>query len=406
MDVLAVLGVIIGLVGIVFTIFFGVKGVKKIIKRFQRQSGGRKSVGIQFDRDKTSTDMSDQSQMAGKASLAIQSGGNMTIGISEETVKTILDIQAQQIKTFGRLATEIINDRGNRFHDRVIDEFFAKGTGNKEAFKDPDFQCVVGSAQTAYARSGDDDLATVLIDIIADRSKVTERSRLQIALNSAIDIAPKLTVEEYSALSLMFLFGYTIDSQIDSHESLASFLKAHVTPLLPHISKHIASYGLIAAMHCGTTSPFTKSLTSILINNYGGIFCKGFSRSDLENALPRAKHNILDIHDIVGPCLNDATKLQIKAINRIKAMEVMKDIELDEAQKRNIVDNLFQAAFMDDRGIRSVIRPYYPDIDLLFDVWTKSPVSSLELTVTGIVIAHANLSRTTKFSAPLKIWIE
>jgi hypothetical protein len=63
-------------------------------------------------------------------------------------------------------------------------------------------QYAVFTAQREFARSGDDQLGDILVDILVDRTKEPDRSLLQIVLNESLNVAPKLTADQLAAFCL------------------------------------------------------------------------------------------------------------------------------------------------------------------------------------------------------------
>jgi hypothetical protein len=197
--------------------------------------------------------VSDQKQQVGTQSLAVQSGGNTTItqGLSPEDMQKILLALGTQLTTYTAIAREIVDARLADFKEQLIEKFVDAGTANSTAFMDPDFQYALTRAQHAYARSGDEGVCDILIDLIAARSKQTDRSRLSLTLNDAVEKAAVLTKNEFAELSLSYLIRY-VNLGAVTLPSFGARLSQFVSPLLPDISTENASYQYIEAQSCGS----------------------------------------------------------------------------------------------------------------------------------------------------------
>ena len=85
---------------------------------------------------------------------------------------------ARQLMFYQAEANELVEKRLASFREEVLKEFSPAGKGRPEAFREPDFQYLLGDAQIAYARSGDEAVRDTLVDIISRRSLETERNRI------------------------------------------------------------------------------------------------------------------------------------------------------------------------------------------------------------------------------------
>src|SRR4051794_27193861 len=121
-----------------------------------------------------------QTQDVSGFALAIQSGGDTTFtqGLSPGDLRQIIEALGAQLPTYAALAREIVDARLRDIEEKIIQRFAADRLTRTEAFKDPDFQYLLTRAQHAYARSGDPKIADTLVDLIAQRSKHTDRNRL------------------------------------------------------------------------------------------------------------------------------------------------------------------------------------------------------------------------------------
>jgi hypothetical protein len=104
------------------------------------------------------------------------------------------------------------------------------------------------------------------------------------------------------------------------------------------------------------------------------------------------------------PCLNDPSKLQVRANNRKLLEQALESSELTADDRAKVIA-LFDLGKMNDAEIRAKcieIRPYMSSV---FDTWSESAMKNFTLTSVGIAIGHANIKRLVGEFADLSIWI-
>jgi hypothetical protein len=358
--------------------------------------------------------MADQEQEIGNGSVAIQADGNVTVntGLSPSQMRETMNYLSELHKDFTEIAMITVNERIKDFQDRMIERFEDGEKANSESFKDPDFQIVLAQAQKAFARNGDSQVADTIVDIIAERSKKTERDRLQITLNEAVEIASTLTVDEFAILSLCFIVRYTQKHGLINVNYFVEYIKTEIVPLLMSIPKNEFSYQFLEAQRCANLEMGSVNLVDIYSNRYGGLFSKGFTIDQLKDCLPEGKKDIFDtavrddnLKPLLLPCLHDRELLQLNAISCDEFMNYSKRIDLGE-DERTSVSNLFKGTFMNLYEMKEILKTDCPDFETLADLWNGTSIKHLKLTSIGIAIAHSNLRKLTGFSADLSIWID
>lgn len=325
-------------------------------------------------------------------------------------MRQILDALAAQFPAQLAAAKQVVDARLADFEQRILEKFKDSSQADSQAFTDPDFQYVVRSSQHAYARLGDDVVGDVLIDLIAHRSKQQQRSRLSLTLNEAVEKSALLTKNEFAELSLCYLLKHTMNPGIGNLKTFSEFFELHISPLLPDISTEPASYQYLEAQSCGNLAigvirTQVHDVVQLFRVNYGGIFSKGFDRDLLESHLPDGKKDTLDKKELIIPCLNDPTKLQLKAINKEAFIKSCADSDLSQEQLTNVW-NMFEATIWNGEEFLSSVEKHVPDIRKLVDLWGTSNIQNLNLTTVGIAIGHANLKRLSGINADLSTWIK
>ncbi len=351
------------------------------------------------DQEKT---MNRQSQKGGDGSTNIQAG-ELTIvqGMTYPEVREVaLDIFESNFYKLAGEAKEIAAERAEQITGDFLDKLQKE---NPEGFKkaqDPDFQHALFTVQKEYARTGDEDLADLLVDLLVDRSKQEKRDILRIVLNESLSVAPKLTDDQLAALAIIFFAKYTQNQGIGNHEMLANNFDQFVKPFVSKLSKKQACYQHLEFSGCGSISMSTNSLSSIYGKIYQGLFLKGFDKDEIEK---RGISIGLDPRFFI-PCLNDENKLQVKA-NRLEGLsEYMDKQDIPKDDKGKIIA-LFNLNKMNDNEIKDKIIEISPYMADTFEIWSDSPLQNFNLTSVGIAIGHANIKRLVGEFSNLSIWI-
>lgn len=349
----------------------------------------------------------DQNQDVGENATAVQAGNDATVrvihnhGLSYSEVRQVaLDVFAANFYELAGAAKETARARA----EEITEEFLKKlELDNPEGIcksEEPDFQHALLTVQKEYARTGDKDLGDLLVDLLVDRSKHDQRNILQIVLNESLSTAPKLTDEQLSALAIIFLFKYTQNFQIGNHEALGEYFDKHVFPFAERLVKNRSCYQHLEFTGCGSIQIGEVSLEGQLSHVYQGQFLKGFDVSEIQT---RAITIGVDNRFFI-PCLNDLSKVQVRANNR-EGLEKQFDTAQITSEDRVKILELFDVGKMPNQEIRQFcinLRPYMKNV---FDVWGDSPMKSFTLTSVGIAIGHANIKRLIGDFSDLSIWI-
>lgn len=347
----------------------------------------------------------DQNQEATQGAIAIQSAGNVTVvtvqGISSAEARAIaLDVAKATFYELSGDAKEIANHRVEEITDKVINklgEHFPEGLGKA---KDPDFQYALFNVQKEYARTGDEDLGDLLVDLLVDRSKQDNRNILQIVLNESIATAPKLTDNHLAALAVIFLIRYTQNNGIGNHLMLGSHLDRLLSPFSPKLSKNRAGFQHLEFSGCGSIGFAHNPIAAIYGTNYQGLFLKGFDLS----VISEKGISIGNDSRFFTPCLNDPSKYQVKAIRK-KALEALLEQHGVSAEDSQKIAELFDLNKMTDDEIKNKLIETRPYMEELIELWNTSPMGAFTLTSVGMAIGHANIKRLVGEFAPLEIWI-
>jgi len=344
----------------------------------------------------------DQEQNVAEGSTAIQAGGNVTVtGLTYAEVRNVaLDVFKANFYELAGVAKEIARARAEEITEAFLSKLQQENPDGSKKSDDPDFQYALFTVQKEYARNGDKELGDLLVDLLVDRSKQEQRDILQIVLNESLITAPKLTENQLAVLAVIFLFWYTQNLGVVNHQMFAEHLDKYVTPFASKLVKNTACYQHLEFSGSGAIGLGERSLEDILGMNYQSQFIKGFEEKEI---IGRGISIGLDPRFFM-PCLNDPSKLQVRANNKKMLDNVLEECEI-LAEDRAQIHALFDLGKMNDLEIKDKcieIRPYMSN---LFETWSESAMKNFTLTSVGIAIGHANIKRFAGEFANLSIWI-
>jgi hypothetical protein len=345
-----------------------------------------------------------QKQKVSDGSTAIQAAGDIIItstGLTySEAREVALDVFRSNFYELAGMAKETAKARAEEITEAFLDKLRSEYPTGFEKSNNPDFQYALFTVQREYARSGDKELGDLLVDLLVDRSKQEQRDILQIVLNESLNIAPKLTENQLSALAMIFLFKHTQNFSIGNHIILGKYLDNHVHPFVSKLVKNLTCYRHLEFSGCGSVGIGSGGLEDIFGITYQGLFLKGFVEKEVTD------RNIsigLDSRFFMQ-CLNDPSKLQIRATNQellIKNFE-QHNITPDDCKQMTLLFDMNKMSGVEIKNKCIQIRPYMAD---LFEIWSESAMSQFDLTSVGIAIGHANIKRLVGEFADLSIWI-
>lgn len=346
---------------------------------------------------------STQSQRVAGESIAIQSGGDTIInrGMSADDMREVIQAVAEQVPIYTAIARDMINERLKDFEEKVINKFTSDKSSNPEAFRDPDFQYLIGKSQSEYARSGDTDVEKTLINLIGERSKIEGRSRLSLTINQAVEVASVLTIEEYSALAFCFMFRMTTINGMSNIGQFEDELNKAINPYIFNISKEDMAYKYLESQGCAKISMMTSEFHQVITTNYPA-FCTSGASEEILNTIgagPALKDKSMfkpafRNSDLYQPCAMDKTQWHIDCIR----FGLNKEVE-DAVWQAIHANSLSKDALINDFGSGT------PNLVGAYEIWDSTPLNRLELTSVGVAIG-ASYVKQTGAALDLSIWIK
>ena len=175
-----------------------------------------------------------QEQKSGDNSKNLQAGRDIFVhGLTYTETKDLVKTEAQEV--FKQNSLVLANEAYNLVLSRseeLLDSFLKKLETKKpeaiEAMRDPGMQYSLFNAQKEYSKTGDKDLADLLEDILVERAQNPKRDLMQIVLDECITVAPKLTPDQFDALSLIFILKYTMNHGVVNQLALIQYILIHI----------------------------------------------------------------------------------------------------------------------------------------------------------------------------------
>lgn len=338
-----------------------------------------------------------QKQKSGDNSYNIQ-GQNVMIGVSATEARQIaMDVFEANFYRISELAANKAKERAEKLLDNYLSKIEAEKPSVLSETQNPDMQYAIFTAQKEFARTGDDELGELLVQLLVERTKEDKRNLVQVVLNESLEVAPKLMPDQMDVLSIVFLLKYTGYNGMTSLKSIGSYIDKFIIPFIQNLNKKRSTYQHLEFASCGNISIGETKIENIFLNTYPGLFCKGLSEEQIKSIPENAR-------DILIPCLHSPEKLQISALNNDVLDNILKQ-KLLSNEDREIIKKLFLTERMSEIEVKEFLLQLRPGLFALFDVWDNSSMKNMTLTSVGITIAHANIQRRIGEKFDLSIWI-
>lgn len=348
-----------------------------------------------------------QKQSATEGSTAIQATGDVNVnnGLSPAQMVEILSALSTHVETLGNIAKSQIDDRLKTFEAGILERFATDDTTRPEAFCEPDFLAATLDAQKAFARSGDDGLREVLTDLVAQRSKIAERSRLSLTLNDAIAKVGSIPQSDLNALSMIFAFQNVQHTGLMNMEQLAGFLSISCLPLLGDISTSDSAANYLAAHGCIIPPSgiiVYDGALEILSKTYGYLTTKGVNEADLRSSFINYEQ-LLQRGLIVDSPYGNGQKVFSHSGPQLEKMLPQFGIFGAYSERYRELTSASQPSENEFQGVMNV---FCPRISEIMATYNQPTIKNSRLTSIGIALAHANLAKGPFRDADLSIWIQ
>lgn len=345
----------------------------------------------------------EQHQTATQGGTALQAGGDITVthGLSYSDARAVaLDVFRANFYELAGLAKQEAAARAEEVTEAFLKKLNSENPQGFQQANDPGFQHALYTVQKEHAKAGDKNLGDLLVDLLVDRTKHPQRDIMQIVLDESLNTAPKLTEAQLANLAVVFLLRFTQHNGLGTHALFGEYLDKHLLPFVEKTTKSRASFQHLEFSGCGSIAVTQLLLEETFGQAYQGLFTKGF---DPEEVATRGVTVGLDGRIFVQ-CLNDPTKLQVRALNHDLLDTHLAAVGVGNDDKARI-KGLFDHNKMSPEEIRAKCIELRPYMAAVFDFWSESAAKNFMLTSVGIAIGHANIKRLAGEFADLAIWI-
>lgn len=339
-----------------------------------------------------------QDQTGGDGSVNIQGHNvtqNITVGLSVSEAIELFKANFYEMK---EQAAQVAVQRVEKLVNQLVDTAVAAKVSLEEA-RTPDMQYALITAQTAYARTGDQRLGDLLVELLINRAKQPERNLMQIVLNESLAVAPKLTGQQIDTLSLVWLLLYTRSFAVNTLEGMERYLRNEIAPFASNLTKKASCYQHIQFTGCGSIDIGEHQLEPLITQTYPGLLSRGFSDAELAAVFPGGAPP-----SMITKSLHDPTLLQVKAAHP-DVLDEMATNGLLTAEQATKLKALLTDRVMPPDQVRAWVISRVPELAGLFECWNGSHLKNMKLTSVGMAIAAANARRRAGINVDLSIWV-
>lgn len=359
--------------------------------------------------------MSKQQQEVSEGGQALQAGGDIVVhnGMSADQMSEIIVSLTRQIAALTNEAKLEQEKRFGELKDALLLEFAKPETkANAEALSDPDFQYVVKDAHEAFARRGDDDLKVELVNLISERSAHQANTRVAQTLNSAIELAGKLSREEYAALVMLFTMqnvvvnGTDIDVILNTTDNL-------LAPFVNDLPADGYSVQYLQSLGCVSINQIvTNPLAGILVRKYAHAVGTGFTRDELSTACGDAA-TLARVAPLAVAYFDNPTAFQQVSASTAFRFAKGTEPDLSAALDQNGVDAdakkslllLLNSKMANEQEVMSAFRQKSKYASALEAFWAITETQQASVNTVGRALAHSAMVSKGSMTAPLDIWV-
>lgn len=324
------------------------------------------------------------------------------VGVSATEARQIAaDLFQANMPVLAGIARETAQQRAREMTDEFLTKLQEMQPHAIQSLADPDMQAALLEAQKGAARSNRSHLPRVLVDLLVDRAASTSEF-MNIVLNEAIAAAPKLTVDQFDALSVIFVARYTRNFGVRGVETFRGYFKSHYEPFLAGASRTDARFQHMEYVGCGTIGVARVDINRSFSTTYPYLWCDHLSPAEVQAELD-------------GPFIKKLLQLGALQVERNGEFMVnpayeeefeprIDEGEITRPEVRRWLD--FVDGVVKGRFKVSPIEQLVPEFAQFVRYWNATGAGQFSLTSVGIAIAHANLARRGVKGLDLGIWIQ
>lgn len=106
-------------------------------------------------------------------------------------------------------ARDIANQRAEYVTNQFLEKLQQENPDLIKNTRDPDIRANIFEVQKAYARSGDENLSDILVNMLVERTKDDNQEIIDLVLNEAITVVPKMNKAQINILMFIFIIKHT-----------------------------------------------------------------------------------------------------------------------------------------------------------------------------------------------------
>ncbi|KVV49575.1 hypothetical protein WT27_32030 [Burkholderia territorii] len=316
---------------------------------------------------------------------------------------------------FRAIATEVFNENMMRYArdaadlavgraTRLVDDYIAKQSATDpqgfEQAAQPDFQAALFEAQKAFARAGDEELETLLVDLLVERAGEPSRNLRQIVLNESIEVVSRLTQAHIELLTFIFITKYTsaIYRNLGDLVNRWKFVleKTSAAFVADHVTCTYLDYVGVASVHVLVGS----SAWQPLLMSAAGFVSSGFSESVVQPLIDRDYR--------VRPLLRKSARnpkfveFDVNSLDHLKKRVTELGISAEIGVQ---LEHIFNSHLLPENEQILFISANFPEYEVVANAWQKLQIGGTTLTPVGFAIAHSNVKKLGLPIGPLSVWV-
>jgi hypothetical protein len=343
-------------------------------------------------------------QKAGNNSQLVQANTvNNNYGISVQDAEHIcLRLIEEKFASHSQEAYQTAKGRFEEFAFNYLKALTEKSPQAIENLSDPGIQSSILAAEEGFAKSGDTNLGEILVEMLVKRTSEASRDVRQLALDEAISAAQKLAPKHLDALSVLFLFRRV---HIGT-STLPQFFQS-MRALIDPVAASFASFSESDAQYLEATGCAVRTMGSAswpfgMKDKYPGYFHKGMIQEETP-VVAEILENASNPNGLFVPSLHDANMIRVNAVTKDEARELAVSSGLEPESLANLMTSYPLA----DQEITDILAREIPALSPIMERWSAVGFDSLDTSLTGIAIGHANFKRIagSAFDAEINIWI-
>ncbi|REG86559.1 LPO_1073/Vpar_1526 family protein [Marinomonas pollencensis] len=350
-----------------------------------------------------------QKQQGGDSSTNLQ-GQSIVInqGISYSDARDIaLDVYMSNFVQLSQDAAEVARNRAEELTDNFLEELKEKNEAAISEMKQPAMQAALYEAQKQYAKSGDEKLEFMLVDILVQRASTPERNTKQIVLDEALEVVSKLTNEQLNILSLNFALTRLSRPSVTNLEKLINYINEELLVFVDssveyHHSwfEHLAYSGCVTLMD----SSYYKSIPELILGNYPAMFQKGFDDKEFEKIVSKS---MSEFEPLLMRSFHAVNFFQFNSMDESILENKAEGLGIDNEDIKRL-KSCFNTYLMKHGEVRKWLLEKVPEFDILFKRWGgREQLSKIKLTTVGVALAQANYKQKVKtINFDLGVWVK